>query len=107
MTLVAIVRKEGFKVFTHPHRVKGKLVTSVAWLRLARRQAKFREGYEVDEVARADLFHILRHLDQAVGLPQRGDESGAVAGKLSDLKPPACPSRQPGAPEFPPPHFLP
>jgi len=30
MTLVAIVRKEGFKVLTHPHRVKGKLVTSVA-----------------------------------------------------------------------------
>jgi formate dehydrogenase assembly factor FdhD len=24
MTLVAIVRKEGFDVFTQPHRVKGK-----------------------------------------------------------------------------------
>src|SRR3990170_8407950 len=73
---------------------------------LARRQAKFREGDEVDEVARADLFHILRHLDQAVGLPQRGDESGAVAGKLGNLKPRGCPSRQLGAPEFPPAHFL-
>jgi FdhD protein len=30
MTLVAIARKDGFEVFTHPHRVKGKLVTSVA-----------------------------------------------------------------------------
>jgi FdhD protein len=30
MTLVAIARKDGFEVFTHPHRVKGKHVTAVA-----------------------------------------------------------------------------
>jgi FdhD protein len=30
MTLVAIARKDGFEVFTHPQRVKGELVTSVA-----------------------------------------------------------------------------
>jgi FdhD protein len=30
MTLIAIARKDGFEVFTHPHRVKGKLVTHVA-----------------------------------------------------------------------------
>jgi FdhD protein len=30
MTLVAIARKDGFEVFTHPHRVKGELVTHVA-----------------------------------------------------------------------------
>jgi FdhD protein len=30
MTLVAIARKDGFEVFTHPHRVKGKLATHVA-----------------------------------------------------------------------------
>jgi FdhD protein len=27
MTLVAIARKDGFEVFTHPHRVKGELAT--------------------------------------------------------------------------------
>ena len=25
MTLIAIARKDGYEVFTHPHRVKGKL----------------------------------------------------------------------------------
>jgi FdhD protein len=30
MTLVAIARKDGFEVFTHPHRVKGQLATHVA-----------------------------------------------------------------------------
>jgi FdhD protein len=30
MTLVAIARKDGFEVFTHPHRVKGEAVTHVA-----------------------------------------------------------------------------
>ncbi|MGV1014678.1 MAG: formate dehydrogenase accessory sulfurtransferase FdhD, partial [Methyloceanibacter sp.] len=30
MTLVAIARKDGFEVFTHPHRVKGELATHVA-----------------------------------------------------------------------------
>jgi FdhD protein len=30
MTLVAIARKDGFEVFTHPHRVKGEFVSSVA-----------------------------------------------------------------------------
>jgi FdhD protein len=30
MTLVAIARKDGFEVFTHPHRIKGELATSVA-----------------------------------------------------------------------------
>jgi FdhD protein len=30
MTLVAIARKDGFEVFTHPHRVKGKHVTAFA-----------------------------------------------------------------------------
>lgn len=30
MTLVAIARKDGFEVFTHPHRIKGKLETDVA-----------------------------------------------------------------------------
>jgi FdhD protein len=30
MTLVAIARKDGFEVFTHPHRVKGERVTHVA-----------------------------------------------------------------------------
>jgi FdhD protein len=30
MTLVAIARKDGFEVFTHPHRVKGKLASHVA-----------------------------------------------------------------------------
>ena len=30
MTLVAIARKDGFEVFTHPHRVTGKQVTAVA-----------------------------------------------------------------------------
>ncbi|MGH6735910.1 MAG: formate dehydrogenase accessory sulfurtransferase FdhD [Methyloceanibacter sp.] len=30
MTLIAIARKDGFEVFTHPHRVKGRLATSVA-----------------------------------------------------------------------------
>jgi FdhD protein len=30
MTLVAIARKDGFEVFTHPHRVNGKRVTHVA-----------------------------------------------------------------------------
>ncbi len=30
MTLVAIARKDGFEVFTHPHRVKGKLESDVA-----------------------------------------------------------------------------
>ena len=30
MTLVAIARKDGFEVFTHPHRVKGDLATHVA-----------------------------------------------------------------------------
>jgi FdhD protein len=30
MTLVAIARKDGFEVFTHPHRVKGKLESHVA-----------------------------------------------------------------------------
>jgi len=30
MTLVAIARKDGFEVFTHPHRIKGKLESDVA-----------------------------------------------------------------------------
>ena len=30
MTLVAIARKDGFEVFTHPHRIKGDLATHVA-----------------------------------------------------------------------------
>ena len=30
MTLVAIARKDGFEVFTHPHRVKGALSSHVA-----------------------------------------------------------------------------
>lgn len=30
MTLVAIARKDGFEVFTHPHRVKGELAVHVA-----------------------------------------------------------------------------
>jgi len=30
MTLVAIARKDGFELFTHPHRVKGKLESDVA-----------------------------------------------------------------------------
>jgi FdhD protein len=30
MTLVAIARRDGFEVFTHPHRVKGQLATHVA-----------------------------------------------------------------------------
>ena len=30
MTLVAIARKDGFEVFTHPHRVKGKLASQLA-----------------------------------------------------------------------------
>jgi FdhD protein len=30
MTLVAIARKDGFEVFTHPHRVEGEFVSSVA-----------------------------------------------------------------------------
>ena len=30
MTLIAIARKDGFEVFTHPHRVKGAVVTHVA-----------------------------------------------------------------------------
>jgi FdhD protein len=30
MTLIAIARKDGFEVFTHPHRVKGAAVTHVA-----------------------------------------------------------------------------
>jgi FdhD protein len=30
MTLIAIARKDGFEVFTHPHRVKGRVATHVA-----------------------------------------------------------------------------
>jgi FdhD protein len=30
MTLIAIARKDGFEVFTHPHRVKGTLESDVA-----------------------------------------------------------------------------
>jgi formate dehydrogenase assembly factor FdhD len=30
MTLAAIARKDGFEVFTHPRRIKGKLATHVA-----------------------------------------------------------------------------
>jgi FdhD protein len=30
MTLVAVARKDGFEIFTHPQRVKGELVTHVA-----------------------------------------------------------------------------
>ena len=30
MTLVAIARKDGFEVFTHPHRVEGALRSHVA-----------------------------------------------------------------------------
>jgi FdhD protein len=30
MTLAAIARKDGFEVFTHPHRIKGRLATHVA-----------------------------------------------------------------------------
>jgi FdhD protein len=30
MTLIAIARNDGFEVFTHPHRLRGKRVTSVA-----------------------------------------------------------------------------
>ena len=30
MTLVAIARKDGFEVFTHPHRVSGELTSHVA-----------------------------------------------------------------------------
>jgi FdhD protein len=30
MTLVAIARKDGFEVFTHPHRVEGALTSHVA-----------------------------------------------------------------------------
>jgi FdhD protein len=30
MTLVAIARKDGFEVFTHPHRVVGDIATHVA-----------------------------------------------------------------------------
>jgi FdhD protein len=30
MTLVAIARKDGFEIFTHPHRVKGELATQFA-----------------------------------------------------------------------------
>jgi FdhD protein len=30
MTLVAIARKDGFEIFTHPHRIKGDLATHVA-----------------------------------------------------------------------------
>jgi FdhD protein len=30
MTLIAIARKDGFEIFTHPHRVKGDIATHVA-----------------------------------------------------------------------------
>jgi FdhD protein len=30
MTLVAIARKDGFEVFTHPHRISGELTCHVA-----------------------------------------------------------------------------
>jgi FdhD protein len=30
MTLIAIARKDGFEVFTHPRRVKGKIASHVA-----------------------------------------------------------------------------
>ena len=30
MTLIAIARKDGFEIFTHPHRVKGELATQFA-----------------------------------------------------------------------------
>ena len=30
MTLVAIARKDGFEIFTHPHRVKRELASHVA-----------------------------------------------------------------------------
>jgi FdhD protein len=30
MTLVAIARKDGFEVFTHPHRVRGEVASNVA-----------------------------------------------------------------------------
>ncbi len=30
ITLVAIARKDGFEVFTHPHRVRGKVESHVA-----------------------------------------------------------------------------
>ena len=30
MTLIAIARKDGFEIFTHPHRVKGKIASHVA-----------------------------------------------------------------------------
>jgi FdhD protein len=30
MTLIAIARKDGFEIFTHPHRVEGKVASPVA-----------------------------------------------------------------------------
>ena len=30
MTLIAIARKDGFEIFSHPHRVKGKIASHVA-----------------------------------------------------------------------------
>ena len=69
MTLVAIARKDGFEVFTHPHRVK--------WSTLQPRRVKRQdgcspnsgEGNEIHHVAFPDLAHILGDFDQAVGIP--------------------------------------
>ena len=51
-----------------------------------RRKAELRKRYEVHHFACMDLVDLLGNLNQAIGLPQRGNQPGAVAWKLRDLQ---------------------
>lgn len=51
-----------------------------------RRKAELRKRYEVHHFACTDLLDLLGNLNQAIGLPQRGNQPGAVAWKLRDLQ---------------------
>ena len=51
-----------------------------------RRKAELRKRYEVHHFACTDLVDLLGNLNQAIGLPQRGNQPGAVARKLRDLQ---------------------
>ena len=61
-------------------------------------EAELRERDEVYDVSLADVLHFLTHLDQSVGLAQRGDQPRAVARKLSGEEAPIIADRTRGVP---------
>lgn len=62
MTLVAIARKDGFEVFTHPQRVEGCSRAMSPDLS-ARLQAELGEGDEIDQFPIPHFRHLLGNLN--------------------------------------------